>query len=82
MASTVCAGGERPNILFIFIDDMGYSDLSCYGNPDVKTANIDQLAREGLRFTQFYVNSPVCSPSASGRDHRSVSGAASDLLFS
>ncbi|MCZ6792680.1 MAG: sulfatase-like hydrolase/transferase [Planctomycetota bacterium] len=54
---------DRPNIVFIFIDDMGYGDLSCTGNRDVNTRNIDRLAREGTRFTQFYVNSPICSPS-------------------
>lgn len=54
---------ERPNILFIFIDDMGYADPSCFGNPKVKTPNIDRLAQEGIRFTNFYTNSPICSPS-------------------
>jgi arylsulfatase A-like enzyme len=54
---------KHPNIIFIFIDDMGYADLSCCGNKDLKTPNIDRLAQEGLRFTQFYVNSPICSPS-------------------
>lgn len=54
---------ERPNFLFIFIDDLGYGDLSCYGNRDLKTENIDRLAAQGVRFTQFYVNSPICSPS-------------------
>ena len=54
---------QHPNILFIFIDDMGYADLSCYGNTKVKTPHIDRLAAEGIRFTQFYVNSPLCSPS-------------------
>ena len=54
---------QRPNIIFIFIDDMGYGDLSCTGNQDVQTTNIDRLASEGTRFTQFYVNSPICSPS-------------------
>lgn len=53
----------QPNILFIFIDDMGYGDLGCYGNTIVHTPNIDQLASEGIRFSQFYVNSPICSPS-------------------
>jgi arylsulfatase A-like enzyme len=53
----------RPNILFLLIDDMGYADLSCYGNKAVHTDNIDRLAREGLRFTQYYVASPICSPS-------------------
>src|SRR4051794_22674531 len=52
-----------PNILFVLIDDMGYGDLSCYGNQLVQTPNIDRLASEGVRFTQFYVNAPICSPS-------------------
>ena len=52
-----------PNIVLVFIDDLGYGDLSCYGNQDVSTPNIDLLAAEGIRFTQFYVNSPICSPS-------------------
>lgn len=54
---------KPPNILFIFIDDMGYGDLGCYGNQEVETPHIDQLAAEGLRVKQFYVNSPICSPS-------------------
>jgi len=54
---------QSPNILFIFIDDMGYADLGCYGNNDVHTPNIDQLATEGIRLEQFYVNAPICSPS-------------------
>ncbi len=54
---------RRPNIIFIFIDDMGYADPSCFGNPSMKTPNIDRLAAEGLRVTQFYTNSPICSPS-------------------
>jgi len=53
----------KPNIILVFIDDMGWGDFSCFGNKDAKTANIDQLAREGIRFEQFYVNSPICSPS-------------------
>ena len=53
---------RRPNIIAVLIDDMGYADLGCYGGT-VKTPNIDRLAREGLKFTQFYVNSPICSPS-------------------
>jgi len=54
---------EKTNILLIFIDDMGYGDLGCYGNQEVHTPNIDLLAKEGVRFNQFYVNSPICSPS-------------------
>lgn len=54
---------QPPNILFIFIDDMGYGDLGCYGNLNVHTPNIDKLAAEGILFRQFYVNAPICSPS-------------------
>jgi uncharacterized sulfatase len=53
----------RPNIITIFIDDMGWSDLSCFGGTAVQTTHIDRLAAEGIRFTSFYVNSPICSPS-------------------
>ena len=52
-----------PNIVLILVDDMGYGDLSCTGNRDVQTTNLDKLAEEGIRLTQFYVNSPICSPS-------------------
>ncbi len=54
---------KRPNILFIFIDDMGFADPSCFGNFMVETPNIDKLAAEGTKLTNFYVNSPICSPS-------------------
>ncbi len=54
---------KRPNIILVFIDDMGWSDFSCFGNPDANTPHIDRLAAEGIAFQQFYVNSPICSPS-------------------
>ena len=54
---------QRPNVILVFIDDMGWGDLTCFGNNEVKTQNIDRLAKEGIRFEQFYVNSPICSPS-------------------
>ena len=53
----------RPNIIFILADDMGYGDLSCYGNKIIQTPNIDKLASEGIRFTQAYSGSAVSSPS-------------------
>jgi uncharacterized sulfatase len=53
----------RPNIITIFVDDMGYSDLSCFGGDLVRTDNLDRLATEGIRFKQHYVASPICSPS-------------------
>ena len=64
LLSNFCTAGEkRPNIILVFIDDMGWADFSCFGNEDAKTPNIDRLASEGIRFEQFYVNSPICSPS-------------------
>jgi arylsulfatase A-like enzyme len=51
----------RPNILFILADDLGYADLSCYGRRDYTTPNIDRLAAQGMRFTQAYANSAVCT---------------------
>ncbi len=53
---------ERPNIVLVLADDLGWGDLSCFGDPGIPTPNLDRLAAEGLRFRQFYVNSPVCSP--------------------
>lgn len=54
--------GDRPNIVLILADDLGYGDLACYGSDKVKTANIDALAKGGLRFTDFHSNAPMCSP--------------------
>jgi arylsulfatase A-like enzyme len=51
----------RPNVVFILADDLGYADLSCYGRRDYRTPNIDRLAAGGVRFTQAYANSAVCS---------------------
>ncbi|MBK1835271.1 sulfatase-like hydrolase/transferase [Roseibacillus ishigakijimensis] len=61
--AALTASPQRPNIITVFIDDLGYSDLSCFGGQHAQTENIDRLAQEGIRFTQFYVNSPICSPS-------------------
>lgn len=57
------SAAERPNIILVFIDDMGWGDFSCFGNEAATTENCDRMAAEGIRFTQFYVNSPICSPS-------------------
>lgn len=54
---------DRPNILLILADDLGYGDIASYGAPDVKTPNLDRLAAEGVRFTQFYGGGPECTPS-------------------
>ena len=69
LADAVAAAGPRPNILFVFIDDSGWGDLSCYGSPVTNklgqpiTPNLDRLASQGIRFTQGYVAYPICSPS-------------------
>ncbi len=54
---------RRPNIILIMSDDQGYGDLSCMGNTDFRTPHLDRLAASGVRFTSWYANSPVCSPS-------------------
>lgn len=54
---------QRPNIIFILADDLGYGDLGCYGQKRIKTPHLDKLAAEGLRFTDFYAGSTVCAPS-------------------
>ncbi len=52
----------KPNIVWIMADDLGYADLGCYGQQEIRTPRIDQLAREGMRFTQCYAGSTVCAP--------------------
>ncbi|MBL61828.1 MAG: N-acetylgalactosamine-6-sulfatase [Opitutae bacterium] len=53
----------KPNVILVFIDDMGWGDFSCFGNEAAQTPEVDRMAKEGIRFEQFYVNSPICSPS-------------------
>ena len=52
-----------PNLVIIFCDDLGYGDLGCFGHPTIRTPHLDRMAREGTRFTQFYVGASVCTPS-------------------
>ena len=54
---------KKPNFIIIFTDDLGYGDLGSYGHPTIKTPHLDQMAKEGMRFTQFYVGSSICTPS-------------------
>lgn len=60
-SDTARAQAAKPNIVYIMADDLGYADVSCYGRREYTTANIDRLAREGMRFMQAYANSAVCS---------------------
>ena len=57
---------SKPNIIIIYADDLGWNQLSCYGNTKIKTPNIDALAAQGVRFTQAYATAPICSPSRMG----------------
>ena len=59
----ICHAADRPNIIFILADDLGYGDLGCQGQKNIRTPNVDRLAAEGTRFTQFYAGSTVCAPS-------------------
>src|SRR5688572_27203997 len=65
LCPVVLPAAERPNILLIFADDLGIGDVSCYGS-EIRTPNIDSLARDGVKFESFYVASPICTPSRFG----------------
>ena len=56
-----------PNVLLIVVDDLGYGDLGSYGHPYIRTPNLDRLAAEGQRWTDFYAPAPVCAPSGLAR---------------
>ena len=85
----VCTGqasrSESPNIILIFVDDMGYGDLGCYGSRMNRTPNLDRMAAEGQRWTSFYSSGSVCVPSRrglmSGR-HPALMGKQSALVHS
>jgi len=64
LTSYVADAAEKshPNIVFILADDLGYGDLGCYGATDLRTPHLDKLAAEGVRFTDFYANGAICSP--------------------
>lgn len=66
LASAQGGNTQRPNIVLIITDDVGYGDLGSYGAPDVRTPNIDSLARDGVRLTDFYANAATCSPTRTG----------------
>jgi arylsulfatase A len=62
----ICLAADRPNVVLMLADDLGYGDLGCYGCADVRTPNIDALARQGVRLTSFYANGPECTPTRTG----------------
>jgi len=63
LSEPIRAAADKPNIIFIMADDLGYGDLGCYGQQKIQTPHLDQLAAEGTRFTQTYAGSSVCAPS-------------------
>jgi uncharacterized sulfatase len=63
LPSALTTAAERPNIIFILADDLGYGDLGCYGQKNIETPHLDRLAAEGMRFTDFYAGCTVCAPS-------------------
>lgn len=79
------AAARRPNIIFVMVDDMGYGDLGVYGQQHLQMPRVDQMAREGMRFTQVYAGSSVCAPSRSTlmtglhTGHTRVRGNSSDV---
>lgn len=66
LAQPAAAREDRPNVILIITDDAGYGDLGSYGAPDIKTPNIDSLAKAGTRFTDFYANASTCTPTRAG----------------
>ncbi len=66
LASLTINAADRPNVVFILADDLGYGDLGCYGVTDIKTPRIDTIARDGVKFTDFHSNGPVCTPTRCG----------------
>jgi arylsulfatase A-like enzyme len=63
LATPLLAADRPPNVVIVYADDLGYGDVGCFGNKDIRTPNIDRLAKEGIRFTDFYVAQAVCSAS-------------------
>lgn len=65
LCTPAVAAAQKPNVIFIMLDDMGPADTGCYGSRVIQTPFIDQLAREGIRFTQAYSGCSVCAPTRS-----------------
>ena len=62
LTANASAKTQKPNIILILADDLGYADLGCYGNSHVQTPHLDRMASNGMRFTDFHSNGPMCSP--------------------
>ena len=62
LITVVVFGQQKPNVIYIYADDMGYGELGAYGQQKIKTPNLDKMAKEGMRFTQHYAGAPVCAP--------------------
>ena len=69
LMASFCSAQEKPNVVLILVDDMGYSDIGCYGG-EILTPNIDALASKGVRFTQFYNTSRSCPARARSEERR------------
>ncbi len=63
LSSSQASVGRKPNVIILFIDDLGYGDIGCFGNPSIPTPHIDTLAEQGARLTMHYITNPPCSPS-------------------
>jgi arylsulfatase A len=66
MREMPAAGADKPNIVVLLCDDLGYGDLGCFAHPQMRTPHLDRLAAQGVRLTHCYSSSPVCSPSRAG----------------
>ena len=66
VASAAYGDSRKPNVIIIFCDDLGYADVGCYGADDIPTPNVDRMASEGVRFTDFYTTASFCTPSRTG----------------
>src|SRR3970040_2242426 len=62
LISTLVFAQQKPNVIYIYDDDMGYGELGSYGQQKIKTPNLDKIANEGIKFTQHYTGAPVCAP--------------------
>jgi arylsulfatase A-like enzyme len=78
LIAQVAVASDQPNIIIILADDLGYGELGSYGSKDIRTPNLDRLATQGVKFTNFYSNAPECTPTRaallSGRYHQTIGG--------